>query len=44
MFNLVKTPGDDWQLKQIPGSSWAFNELYAVRILQVIDQLYQNSI
>jgi len=44
MFSLVKMPGDDWQIRQIPGSGWQFDELYAVRILQVIEQLYQNSI
>lgn len=44
MFNLVKTPGDDWQIMQLPGSGWDFNDVYAERILHVIGQLYQNSI
>ena len=44
MFNLVKTPGDDWLVTQVPGSGWEFNDGYAERILRVIEQLYQNSI
>ncbi len=44
MFNLVKTPGDDWQIMQMPGTGWNFNDVYAERILYVIEQLYQNSI
>ncbi len=44
MFNLVKMPGDDWQVNQIPACGWDFNDVYAERILYVIEQLYQNSI
>ncbi len=44
MFNLIKRAGDDWQIAELPGSSWNYNEGYAESILYVIGQLYQNSI